>query len=89
MINVPTLVQVNALEAPQSSQEVVYVQLRYLNLALGAMKQSEVAASIARPAEAAADLPMQPQVEEAMLRLGTAKAMKDAVSLGDRGDLPG
>lgn len=82
-------VQVNPLEAAQSSQDLVHVQVRYLSLLVGAMKQSEVSASIARPAQAAADAPVQPQVQEAMLRLGTAKAMKDAVSLGDRGDLAG
>ena len=81
--------QVNTLEQPQQSQDLVQVQVRYLDLLVGGMKQSEVAVSLGRPAEAAADAAVQPQVQEAMLRLGTAKAMKDAVNLGDRGDLPG
>ena len=79
--------QLNALDEPQTSQDLVHVQVRYLNLLAGAMKHSDLAVSIARPAEAASDEPVQPQVQEALLRLGSAKAMKDAVKLGDRGDL--
>lgn len=65
------------------------VHLRYLHLGMGHMCDDKLSVSVARPATEAADTVAHAQVQEAMLRISTAKAMKDAVVLGDQGNLSG
>ncbi|DBA99975.1 TPA: hypothetical protein ACH3X1_013847 [Trebouxia sp. C0004] len=79
---------VGAVQEAVNSQEVMEVSVRCLDLSLGSMKESSTSAVMCRPAEAPRDVLMDPEVQEAVYRLGTAKVIKDAVQMADAGDLP-
>lgn len=79
--------QVEPLPEAQESQELMEISVRYLNLSLGSMIQASRTVTIFRPVEAPRDMAVDLQVQEAVYRVGTARAIKDAVLLADTGNL--
>ena len=85
----PCGMQVEAVKEAQDRQEVMQLSLRCLNLSQGAMQQTSTTAVIARPAQPSPETDPDPEVQEAVLRLSTAKAIRDAVALADARNFPG
>lgn len=81
--------QIDALNEPRNEQEVVKLSLRCLNLGQGRMQQSDNTAVVGRPAQVPEGTAANLQVQEAVLRLSTAKAIRDAVAKADAHDFAG
>ena len=65
------------------------LSLRCLNLGQGRMQQSDNTAVIGRPEQVPEGTAANLQVQEAVLRLSTAKAIRDAVAKADAQNFAG